>query len=111
MTPSPFRYRYDSGDVVAIALAGDAPTEERMSRGVEVVRAGVARDRNRIAQAELCARRVIADLQDPLTEAAFVDLVCEKAGVGEYLASYVIDKLRGQGSLQKDWSTGLLSQP
>lgn len=95
---------------MAIALAGDAVTEERIGRGVETVRADVARERERIARAEQNARAALATLTSPVQEIEFVHAVCERAQVNEYLASYVVDKLRGQGSLHKDWVTGLLSR-
>lgn len=94
---------------MTIALAGDASTEARLGRGVETVRAAVVRDRERIAHAEQTARTALDRLSGPMTEIEFVNCVCEQAGVNEYLASYVVDKLRGQGALHKDWSTGLLT--
>lgn len=92
-------------------LAWPQPTPDAVAQGLRRVQKQTADeialiDHARTVALEHMQTEIGADGE--IAEWDLIDAVVLKARASKYLAAYVVDELRGMGSISKDWRTGIV---
>lgn len=83
-------------------------SEERIRQGIATIRAHVRNQQTHLQQVEQTARDTITHLRQPIPETSLIQSIQETAQTSDYLASYMVEKLRTEGVVRKDWTTGII---
>lgn len=98
-------------DPIGLGFRQAKPSVEARMQRRDALRAQAERRRKDLRNVELVAKKLIRDLDmktKPMLEPEFIAKVQDESGYERPLVAYIVDELRTEGSLTKNWSTGTL---